>query len=61
MKDSRCSTRKEDWKRFGLSLIGQNRERIRHHTPVINYFFKIGHTGKNIIFEEWRRWTGYCD
>jgi hypothetical protein len=60
IKDNRCSSRSEDWSRFCLALIGMNTDERRHDNPLINYVLKIGHTGKNIVVEEWRRWTGYC-
>ena len=48
MKDQRCSSRKEDWQRFWNAIC-------------LLDFMDILHTGKNIIVEEWRRWTGKCE
>ena len=61
MNDNRCSSRKEDWKRFLGSFIGKRfGHRKRHDNPIISYFLVIGHTAKNVVVEERRRWTGEC-
>jgi hypothetical protein len=52
---SRHTTRKEDWTRFLNALLGIGNE-DRHSNPILNYILSIGHTGKNIIVEERRRW-----
>jgi len=49
------STRAEDWGRFVRAIAGTSTER-RHSCPVLNYVLLLGHTGKNIIVEESRRW-----
>lgn len=49
------STRAEDWSRFVRALCGVSDER-RHACPILNYILLVGHTGKNIIVEEARRW-----
>lgn len=61
-KDQRCSTRREDWRRWGRAVIGRydKAEKKRHKNPVVNYLLTAGHTAKNILVEEWRRVTGRC-
>lgn len=61
-KDQRCSTRREDWRRWLRACIGRYdaNEKRRHDKPVLNYLLTVGHTGKNILVEEWRRMTGKC-
>lgn len=55
---ARNTSRKDDWTRFLLALIGDPMagEKLRHTNPVINYFLTVGHTAKNIWIEEARRW-----
>lgn len=42
-RSNTCTTRKEDWSRFGRAIADLD-------------FFEILHTGKNIVVEELRRW-----
>ena len=58
-QDNQCSTRSEDWGRFGKALLSYKAE-ARHSNPVFGWILGILHTGKNIVVEEWRRLTGYC-
>ena len=53
---SRGTTRRNDWGRFLRALVNRYPNKPRHSNPVLNYFLAIGHTGKNIIVEEGRRW-----
>jgi len=51
---SSCTSRKDDWGRFLGALVGRTED--RHSNPVLDYVLSIGHTGKNILVEELRRW-----
>lgn len=51
---ARNTTRRADWTRFLMALLGRTED--RHSNPVLDYILTIGHTGKNIIVEEARRW-----
>lgn len=51
---ARGTSRKADWKRFLRALLGHSED--RHSNPILDYILTIGHTGKNILVEELRRW-----
>jgi hypothetical protein len=53
---SRNTTRRNDWGRFWRAIAGRHEGRLRHSNPVVHYVLAVGHTGKNIIVEEGRRW-----
>jgi len=59
MTDNQCSERRDDWKRFLLSLIGLGTEE-RHNRPLFDWVMSITHTAYNIGVEELRRWRGEC-
>lgn len=47
MNDQRCTSRRDDWRDLFIAIRAFPRGRI-------------GHELKNIVVEEWRRWTGKC-
>ena len=58
---SSCTSRKDDWSRFGSALahLGSALKHTiqREDTQYLKtWALEVGHTGKNIVVEELRRW-----